>query len=487
MIPTSLFTKTELHGYIEHDRLDETPLYSEEEGMYEFYSVDRDGNKLEDACGDSDFHFVRFDISAEDAMEILSLLLNCLIDEETNETAMLYSYISTKNDGISASMMNLPSAAMTFIPLYSPYASAALGAAPRPFDPLAWFLGFLIIYMRIVTLGLGLFIVVTAVMTIIDITTQNNDNAQSIGMTILTWLAHLAWLLVRAAILVFAYVLLAIKFFNILLEYVMYLVIVPFIILLGGEVNYDMMSFEYTLKGLAIKTETTVTSAYVDYFDIDLPLVIRDESMDNTLVSRKEETLGIGLTVEQDFGYPDISNPSDEYTSLDGYSTLSNIYVSPNGGNTQTVFRFDITYTDTLDRPPETGFPKLYVSNDEWLYEKVYIMNEVNNADDVYTDGKEYYLELSYDKIGVYYFYFEVETPTDTIETDQYQLNIEDLSEEEKWTAFYSGMTDSIYFTTSIITGLGAITLIPSPQWESIGAMIIWTGMMVWVLSLIHI
>jgi len=272
VISTSLFTKTELHSYIEHDRLDETPLYSEEEGMYEFYSVDRDGNKLEDACGDSNFHIVRFDISAEEAMEILSLLLNCLIDEETNETALLYSYISTKNDGISASMMNLPSAVMTFIPLYSPYASAALGAAPRPFDPLAWFLGFLIIYMRIVTLGLGLFIVVTAVMTIIDITTQNNDNAQSIGMTILTWLAHLTWLLVRAAILVFAWLIFAIT---------LPFVIIGFLTAISGL--YWILTFKNIDCSIAFNSITINTETYiimigyecnlvnVDFFDLEIP------------------------------------------------------------------------------------------------------------------------------------------------------------------------------------------------------------------------
>jgi len=209
VIPTSLFTKTELHGYIEHDRLDETPLYSDEEGKYEFYSVDRDGNKLEDACGDCDFHIVRFDISAEEAMEILDLLLNCLIDEETNETAVLYSYISTKDDGISATMMNLPSAAMLFIPLDSPYVSAELGATPRPFDPLAWWLGILIVILCIITFGIA-YLIITIVSSIADITTQNNGNAQSIGMTILSWLAHLAWLLVRAAVLIFIYILFAI-------------------------------------------------------------------------------------------------------------------------------------------------------------------------------------------------------------------------------------------------------------------------------------
>ncbi|MHA1376512.1 MAG: hypothetical protein ACTSR7_19715 [Promethearchaeota archaeon] len=273
VISTSLFTKTELHGYIEHDRLDETPLYSEEEGMYEFYSVDRDGNKLEDACGDSDFHIVRFDISAEEAMEILSLLLNCLIDEETNETALLYSYISTKNDGISASMMNLPSAAMTFIPLYSPYASAALGAAPRPFDPLAWFLGGLITFIITIYFGSSI-LLVTAIIIIVVITTQNNDNAQSIGMTILTWLAHLAWLLVRAAILVFAWIVFAII---LLITTIGFGVLCLFLMLLNvivqGQLQLNINFLKIQRGNNFISLEYIIESEYIEFFDIMIPTI----------------------------------------------------------------------------------------------------------------------------------------------------------------------------------------------------------------------
>jgi len=255
----------------------------------------------------------------------------------------------------------------------------------------------------------------------------------------------------------------------------MYLVMVPFILLLGGEVNYDVMSFEYSLKGLPIKTETTVTLEHVDFFDVDLPLVIKDDSMDNTLTSRTEEIIGIGLSREFDYGYPDMSSPSDVYTSSDGKSTLSNINVNPNGGDTQTIFRFTITYTDIDNRPPETGYPKLHVIHDGWVEsERVYILIGTHGEDDDFTDGKEYFYEISYDHIGNYYFYFEVETPTDTVETDQYQLSIEDLSFEEKMTSLKEGMYDSMAFTTAMISILGLVPLIPHPTAEMIAGNIMY-------------
>ena len=272
VIPTSLFTNTELHGYLEHDRLDETPLYSEEEGKYEFYSVDRDGNELEDACGDCDFHFVRFDISAEDAMEILYLLVSCLVNESTGETAVLYDYISTKDDGITASMMNLPSAAMAFIPLYSPYVSAENGEAPRPFDPLAWFLGILIICINATFLGAVLLIFYFTMAAII-ITTQNNENAHNIGMQILTWLAHLIWLLVRAAILIFAYI----EFAFLLLVFIpTFLFLCAAVIIIGAifdkldySIGFNVISFQK--EELYFTFGYEITSDYIEFFDIEIP------------------------------------------------------------------------------------------------------------------------------------------------------------------------------------------------------------------------
>ncbi len=272
VIPTSLFTKTELHGYIEHDRLDETPLYSDEEGKYEFYSVDRDGNKLEDACGDCDFHIVRFDLSAEEAMEILDLLLNCLIDAETNETAVLYSYISTKDDGISATMMNLPSAAMLFIPLDSPHVSAELGAAPRPFDPLAWWLGVLVVILYIITFGIA-YLIITIASSIADITNQNNQNAQSIGMTILSWLAHLAWLLVRAAILIFAWIVFALLFLfvNLIIITMMGLVLLFDIF---ASIDYSLSINNITVSGdLNFDIGYTIDMCHIEFFKIDIPIL----------------------------------------------------------------------------------------------------------------------------------------------------------------------------------------------------------------------
>ena len=107
VIPTSLFTETIFNARVQNETLNETAIYSSDEEIFKFISVDRDGY-TEQACDEIDFIIIRFDISSEDAMEVLNLLLKCLVNETTNETAIVYNYVSTKENGTAAVMMNLP-------------------------------------------------------------------------------------------------------------------------------------------------------------------------------------------------------------------------------------------------------------------------------------------------------------------------------------------------------------------------------------------
>jgi len=479
VIPTERFTETLLHRHLETGTLEDTALYHPDRYVFEFVSNDRDGT-IDEANSDVDFFFMRRNISPEDAMEVLELVLKGLVNESVDESnntiyqiGWINDYVSTKLNGTKATEMNLPYSVLGYIPWFNTYQSSKMGPEPQPDGGFNLILWLLCMTNPILNNAIALLVSMTG----IEIFAYLKDYCENVFMNVLTAVGDLVWTLIRSAIYVFAYVLLAIMIINILLEYIMYLAMIPFILMFGGEAYYGVMSFEYILNDLPIKTETTVTTNYVDYFDIDLPLVIRDESMDNTLVSRKEETLGIGLSIEYDYGYPDMSDSSDVYTSSDGYSTLSDINVSPNGGDTQTVFAFTITYTDTLGRAPKSGFPKLHVSNENWVEDKrSYTMQQSNPSDTNYADGKEYFLELSYDKIGIYYFYFEVETPTDLIETDQYQLSIEDLSFEEILTSIIGGVATSMVIAAAVIGALGAATAIPKAEYESLAAIIIYAA-----------
>jgi len=86
VIPTSLFLETILNKKVQDELLNETALYAKDK--CEFISIERNG-ETEEACEDVDFVFVRFDISGEDAMEVLNMLLTCLVNDSTNETEFL--------------------------------------------------------------------------------------------------------------------------------------------------------------------------------------------------------------------------------------------------------------------------------------------------------------------------------------------------------------------------------------------------------------
>ncbi|MFW9881216.1 MAG: hypothetical protein ACFFG0_49765, partial [Candidatus Thorarchaeota archaeon] len=73
VIPTSLFTDTIFNAHVQNETLDKTPIYSSDEEIFKFISIGREGN-AEQACDEVDFVFIRFDISSQDAMEILNLL-----------------------------------------------------------------------------------------------------------------------------------------------------------------------------------------------------------------------------------------------------------------------------------------------------------------------------------------------------------------------------------------------------------------------------
>jgi len=213
VVPTSLFTETVLNGYIENGRVNETILYSDVEGEYDVYSVDRSGKPVEKGAGDGDFVFTRYNLLPYQAMEILNMILTCVINDTTNETAACYEHYSTKLNSTKASMMNLPVATMAAIGWDCRYESSEEGPDPTPsggWDPQTWLFVFGILFLTIISFG-----TVILVMAIALIVTESADAIaeaiQKAMMAIISFLAHLVWLAIRAALLVFAYIMLAIE------------------------------------------------------------------------------------------------------------------------------------------------------------------------------------------------------------------------------------------------------------------------------------
>jgi len=300
VIPTSLFTNTVLNAYIENDRLDETILYSAIDGEFEFYSIDRDGNIVEDGCGDADFVFIRYELSSQEAMEILNLLITCATNQSLNENneiitelEIVYQYVSSKLNGIKATGLNLPDTIAEFVLWGGGFESSPQGSKPEPFNPF-----FLWLFLCPIAL--------IFVLTVIAITQLNNDTAFGSGLNILSFLANLIWVAIRAALIIFAYICLALEVLTISIIFLGIGAVLDVTSLFSGfncewgidwtipyGVDTKIAYIELEMFNYEVAVKAYINWTYWEYFDIYFPLL----TMDSKLGSLLDEVIGAGNSI----------------------------------------------------------------------------------------------------------------------------------------------------------------------------------------------
>jgi hypothetical protein len=322
VIPTTIFTKTELHEYIEKEELDETPLYSADKDLFELISVERDGNPNK-SCGDVDFVFIRYDISPDDALDVLDMLLIGLINEtldENNNTVstkgVINKYSSTKLDGIDANSLNLPYGALGYIPWFSNYTNSPMGPEPYTSDPLGMFLWWITWLIPI----LHVIVLVNMAMVAAERTGYTIGFAKSIFMNLLTAIGDLIWLLIRVAILVLAWIIFAIM---ILFATILVLLFAGVVLLLDlfADVEYTIEINRVETSGdleLVVGFETTLY--YVEFFDITIPLITMtfgsgDLSYEYTATILQEESK-LKSVPDDIFGYIFDEDPNPKSSSM---------------------------------------------------------------------------------------------------------------------------------------------------------------------------
>ncbi|MFW9894389.1 MAG: hypothetical protein ACFFD7_01130 [Candidatus Thorarchaeota archaeon] len=240
VIPTSLFTETVFNAYVQNETLNETKIYSSDEEIFKFISVGRDGN-TEQACEEIDFVIIRFNISSQDAMEVLNLLLECLVNETTNETAIVYNYVSTKHNDTVAVMMNLPFSVLSLIPWYCDFEDSPKGSKPVTFED--WFWAPLIIFGQTF---IGVFIVIG--MTFVTIFMMIVNFFIEIFMEILPTLLYILWLIIRVILLVLIWITFAIIVLCFVLFIASLLIIsIPLILLFGENIEYTINSVKVNI------------------------------------------------------------------------------------------------------------------------------------------------------------------------------------------------------------------------------------------------
>ncbi|MFW9878308.1 MAG: LamG domain-containing protein [Candidatus Thorarchaeota archaeon] len=279
VIPTNLFTNTIFNAHVQNETLDETPIYSTDEEIFKFISVGREGN-IEQACDDVDLVFIRFEISSQDAIKILNLLLTCLVNETTNETAVTYSYVSTKENETSAAMMNLPTSVLGYIPWFCNFSDSPQGSKPKDVED--WF------WSTLKKIGKALIgFIITIVMKIIELVKLIIDFIIDIFMEILPILGYILWIIIRTIILIYAYIMFALFLITSILMFVVLASIALVISLISSDPpEIKFMSVKFNFFNDEFYYHSWITMKYLDFFDLEIPVMITEITISGNVLMR---------------------------------------------------------------------------------------------------------------------------------------------------------------------------------------------------------
>lgn len=391
VIPTSLFSETLLNSIIQNEKLEETVLYKE--GFSEFISIDREGETSE-ACGDVDFVYVRFDISSEEAMIVLDMLINCIINESTGETAITYGYGSTKNDGFVAVLMNLPLDVLRYVPWINNYTDSEQGKTPRGF----WeWLGDKV--EEVVSFVVGIFVAIWE--GIVQIWEAIVEFVAQVLMALIEFLADLLWLLVRAALLIYIYAMLAVSIFGLLITYGVLLVLSPVVLLMGGSISLGFLDIKYNLSGINFRMRSYVEWVYNDFFDFNYPVIVTELYLDDELIQQDVDDFLMGLIDTLTFGLLSNKIDSNENPNLEHNSPHLEDQTFDAIDFIHQEFLFSVVYWDDNGYAPETGYPVLEIYKDNNFYDQK-VMKKSLGQENNYFSGVKYEVDFQFDGEGIY-------------------------------------------------------------------------------------
>ena len=257
VIPTRLFTETMLNSLIQNEQLDSTSL----EGC-EFSSVERDDSRDNKISSENiDFIVIQKDLSSNEALIILNLLLEVIINQTTYETDFIYNYVSTKIDNIEIEQMNVNFDILAITPYIGNYQNSPQGEAPK-----GLWEAFLQNLENLANL------IVSIIQTIVEIIENIIEAIVSIAMAVLSFLEDLIWVLIRAAILIFIWIMFAITLIGFIGAF---LIMVPIIavlsLMIGAELLVTFNSIRM-IKGVKeVGISYNVQFTYIDFLDIDIP------------------------------------------------------------------------------------------------------------------------------------------------------------------------------------------------------------------------
>ncbi|MBN1214778.1 MAG: PKD domain-containing protein [Candidatus Lokiarchaeota archaeon] len=319
IIPTRIFSETKLNALIQNEKLEGTPL----EGC-EFSSVERDDSgESKMASENIDFVIIQKNLSAEDAEMILNWLLEVLINETTDETAFLNSFISTKLNNIEIEQMNVNIDILKITPSLGTFENSPEGEKPIG----DWGTAILKTLQNYISMIISL---AQSIIELIEFIVDAIVN--SILMAVLSFLGDLIWLLIRAAILILVWILFV---FTLIGFGITFLAMIPFMLIISGIIGAELIIKANSLK--LIKEDTNIELSYniifdyIDFFDIYIPTLKISVTFND-------------LIYEAKINFFSTFNPKmpmefipDDYNKPDSANTLNTLIVQNNLENTEKI------------------------------------------------------------------------------------------------------------------------------------------------------
>ncbi len=209
-----------------------------------------------------DFVIIKGGLDQDNAMNILDLLLLCVKNETSGETAILYgAYYGTIES------MNVNEDVLKLMPFISKYRNSEQGGAPQGLRAT--------IMQNIETMKKIVDSIISDVQEAFEKTLEKiKKSIEKIVMTILTYLEDLLWLLIRAALLILIYA-----------EFAMMLVLINIVLVSIIAITYALKTFLQTnisIKSTEIKMEGNLSfrfgykidKEYNDFIKTEIPLLI---------------------------------------------------------------------------------------------------------------------------------------------------------------------------------------------------------------------
>ncbi|MBN1215527.1 MAG: PKD domain-containing protein [Candidatus Lokiarchaeota archaeon] len=275
LIPTRIFEKTKLNAKFQKEELSTTPL-----AECEFSSIERDDSGESNiACENIDFVVIQEDLTAAQALEILNLLREVLINDTTSETALLNTYISTKYNNIAIEQMNVNNDVLGISPYNGElYQNSPQGDAPKNL----WES----ILQNLENLGNLIISFVQAVAQIIE---HIIKAIVDIAMEILSNLGDLMWILIRAAILILAYITLALDIIAFIQTFILFLAISLLLVPITGKFpSIGFLSIEFEILGSLIKLKAWIEWIEIKYYNMSIPILVSEYTF-GTLIMNSEK------------------------------------------------------------------------------------------------------------------------------------------------------------------------------------------------------